>query len=580
MILRIPAVSSRSHRRLAFAVLVTASFSLAQDDRAGVQPDPQSEIRRVEKPVYPFEVWHADYPVPLDLPLPNPAPVYQRSKRQALEKIVANLQGNTRREVWLMATEFFDRAPDDAVEVLTALMDRSLGQPLMIDVVRNAIEAMGRMGRPEFDEPLRRALEHSDASVQQAAFTALSTSGTLETLRWAAGQFLPGMDGRARAAWLRAVRVRLPAEVGKYYRALLETDVAPPVRELLVKEAVQLPPKEAAEVLRPMWDTANGDLKAQIAGVLHGAGDAAGTAWLHAALHSEDLVLVVRALDHLKGREPGPLRDRVLELSTHARPEIRLGVAKVLATIDGEDVTRVFEVCAGAEELIETKSIALRELARRGRPEAIDSLLDSLETATGSRQQLVLRMLGQTGHPRCVDVFRERFLKAPPEEGRAFLVGIALSRAPNAPRALFDLFLQDPRPVSKPDGGGNVLDTRNYVPILLPNLRGTEAQLLAFWPEIPKADYVRRASYLHALTGIAVEREDPALAAPVAALLRTVLFDVTELPQLRIQALNSLTRSWLDLDDVRKLTRLQDGSNQQESASMRATVKDFLFEYF
>lgn len=561
-------------------MLLAASTASAQDAGQEPQPEVQPEIRRLEKPVYPFATWHADYPVPLDVPQPSPAPVYQRSKRQALEKIVANLQGNTRREVWLMATEFFGRAPDDAIEVLTALMDRSLGQPLLIDVVRNAIEAMGRMARPEFDEPLRRALEHPDASVQQAAFTALSTSGSLASLRWAAGQFLPGMDGRARAAWLRAVRLRLPDEVVSYYRALLETDVPPALRDLLVKEAIQLPPAKAAEVLRPLWDLANGELKAVIAGVLHGAGDGAGTAWLHAALQSEDLVLVVRALDHLKGRELGMLRDRVFELSTHARPEIRLGVAKVLAAVEGEDVVRVFEVCAGAEELIETKSIALRELARRGRTEPIDALLDSLETATGTRQQLVLRMLGQTGYARCVDVFRERFLKAPPEEGRGFLVGIALSRAPNAGRALFDLFLQEPRPVSKPDGGGNVLDTRNYVPILLPNLRGNEAQLLTFWPEIPKDDYVRRASYLHALTGIAVEREDPALAAPVAALLRTVLFDAKELPQLRLQALNALTRSWLDLDDVRKLTRLQDGSNQEETASMRALVKDFLFEYF
>jgi hypothetical protein len=100
------------------------------------------------------------------------------------------------------------------------------------------------------------------------------------------------------------------------------------------------------------------------------------------------------------------------------------------------------------------------------------------------------------------------------------------------------------------------------------------------WPELDRKDYQRRALYVQALSGIGVERSSPELAKQVADLLRAVVFDATEIPQLRIQALNALTRPWLDLDDVRRLTRLQESAGRGEGDPMRTLVKDFLFEYF
>jgi hypothetical protein len=85
---------------------------------------------------------------------------------------------------------------------------------------------------------------------------------------------------------------------------------------------------------------------------------------------------------------------------------------------------------------------------------------------------------------------------------------------------------------------------------------------------------------MQTLVGIAVERGSKDLAKRVADMLRDVLFDASEMPQLRIQALNSLTRPWLDLDDVRRLTRVQDAGSRAQADSMRALMKDFLFEYF
>lgn len=566
--------------------LAVLSFALCGFVRAQDAPDLEQQPTlpspppKAIRPHYGFSVWHDDYPVALELPAPNPAPLYVRSRRQALERVVANLQGNGRREVWLMATDFFGRAPDDAVEVLVEFMDRCFSQPGLVDAVRNSIEAMSRMGRAEFDDALRRAMEHPDGGVRQAAFAALATSGSASTVRTSASMFLTGMDGRARIAWLRAARLRLPDEVVSLYRHLMTPETPVALRDLVMQETVQLPPEKGAEVLETIWEFANGEFKSVCAGIMHSGGKTSGTLWLHNELTSDDAQVVVRALQQLKGREFGALREDVLRLSTHVRPEVRLGVAQALEGVDGEDVTRTYEVLSGTEELVETKIVALRELTRRGKPDAVTALIESASTATGTRLQLLLRLLGTSGDPRCIAMFRERFQEAPPQEGRQFLIAMALSRAPGSARALFEIFVGEKRPVSKTDSFGEQLDTVDYIPVILPNLRGQEPELLAMWKEIDKADYTRRALYLQALAGIAVERGDAEVAAPIVALLREILFDPSELPQLRIQALNSLTRSWLDLDDVRRLSRLQEPANKTEDAAVRAIAKDFLFEYF
>jgi hypothetical protein len=40
-------------------------------------------------------------------------------------------------------------------------MDRAFGKQGLADMVKNCVEAMGKMGREEFDSALQRAVEHS-----------------------------------------------------------------------------------------------------------------------------------------------------------------------------------------------------------------------------------------------------------------------------------------------------------------------------------------------------------------------------------------------------------------------------------
>jgi hypothetical protein len=174
---------------------------------AAQQLNPTQPAGGAENP-YRLDPFEPGFPVELEYP-PHSGLEYVRTRRQILERLAANLQGNVRRDTWQLATEFYWRAPEDAVEPLIEAMDRALGNPALGDVVKNCVEAMGRMADESFDQALRRALQHKNEAVRQAAYAALATSGKAETLRELQADFL-FMNGRARGAWLRAVRERLP----------------------------------------------------------------------------------------------------------------------------------------------------------------------------------------------------------------------------------------------------------------------------------------------------------------------------------------------------------------------------------
>lgn len=557
-------------RSLLCLSLFLAGVVVGQDAARAPQPGTAQETANPYR-LTPFQ---ADFPVPLEYP-PRSGAEYDRSRRQILERLANNLQGNVRREAWLSATEFYWRAPEDAAAPLIEVMDRAFGNPALGDgdVVKNCVEAMGRMANEAFDAPLRRALQHKNPVVQQAAFAALATSGKLDTLRELAAAFTT-MDGRSRGAWLKAVRQRLGVEATPLLKAVVDGPYSVSVRDAALKEALQMPAAAAAEILRGRWDDAVGEFKAIIAGVLHAVGDGAGTAWLRDSFGSEDTTRLLHAIRHCAFGEIGVLRDALLATSRHLRPEVRLELARVLTKIPGDDVADVYEVLVAAEESWDTRAIALRELTRRGRDRLIGVLLEELPTATGTRLQMLINQLSASGDPRAVPVLVERFEKAPAGEGRPFLQGLAQNQSAAAAKALFAVFRGPERVVGKNSRGD--LTTRSYLPTLFLNLRGSERVLLEEFLSLPAEQWQLRAAMLPTLSGIAADRTDPELQAACVKPLRQILFDRSELPQMRVLALNQLARRWLSIEDVLKLKN----SRRDEAPGLRLLFSDFLTDMF
>jgi len=561
-------------RLLASAILplLAAIPSELQAQELVRERDPQANPYKLK----PFE---PGFPVVLEYPRMTGLK-YTRTRRQALQRVADNLQGNTSRETWQLATEFFWRAPEDAVEPLVETMDRAMANRGLGDVVRNCVEAMGKARNDAFDPALRRAVQHKSDGVRQAAYVALASSGTLDTLRQLAGDFTI-MTGRGREAWLRGVRLRLPEERVKLLRQMMVANFPTRVRDQILKEAVQLPVAEAAEVLRPRWGTAIEQFKAIIAGVLHANGEGAGTVYLRDAMLSENLDEVTWAVRHCAfGSEPskaiGELREVLLRLSTHLRPEVRLEVAKQLTRIDGDDVADVFEVMTAPDEIWEIRALATRELTRRGRGQLVSVLLEELPTATGTRMKAIINQLSASGDPRAVPVLVERFEKAAEGEGRPFVQALAQNGSDAAAEALFDLFSGPEKLVTRSDD--HPLTTRNYLPTLFLNLRGSEHVIIARFLALPKGEWDLRARMMGTITGFAADRRtDTELVEKCVEPVRKVLFDQSELPQLRVLALNLLTRNWLTIDDAMRLKRLARGNEQ---VGLRGLFSDFLNSTF
>ncbi|HZN40093.1 MAG TPA: hypothetical protein VFD82_14905 [Planctomycetota bacterium] len=567
---------------LTVGLLVVAARGLpaATPTRQGAQAQAREQLpilKPAENP-YKLEPFHADFPVELDYP-PHSGLEYDRTRRQMLERLAANLMGSGRKEAWMLATEFFWRAPEDAVEPLIEAMDRAFGKPGLADVVRNCVEAMGKMGREEFDSALQRAVEHSSDAVRQAAFSALATSGKVSTLSKMIAWF-PQMDGRARQAFLRAVRLRLGAETVPVLKHFMMAEFHSSLRDLVLKETLQLPAAAAAEILDGRWPEAVDEFKAIIAGVKHAAGDGAGTAWLNDALRGEDIHQLSLAIRHCvfcgpnAVGDPGVLREPLLRASTHLRPEVRLEVARVLTRVEGDDIADVYELLVGPDEAWEIRSIALRELTRRGRPKVVTVLLEEAATVTGMRLQRLLSELVASSDDRAVPILVERYHKAPPTERRPFLQALSGNQSKAAAAALFTLFVGPEEVVAQ--GASGIFTTRNYIPTLLLNLRGVEQEVLAAAAKIPAEEWRLRAALLPTLAGIASDRTDKELQEACLKPVRAVLFDRNELPQMRVLALNLLARRWLTIDEVLRLKNMR----LQEKPGMRVLFTDFLNDCF
>lgn len=554
--------------RIASAFVLGLAAGAAAQERA---PEPAAPAAATNP--YHLEPFYPDFPVALTFPTPRGIE-FERTRRQLLQRIVANLQGAGTYESWKTATEFFWNGPDEVVEPLIEAMDSAIGDPSKQDIVRNCLEAMGRMANEAFDAPLRRALESKADKIRQAAFGALGTSGSPATLKslfpvW--GQ----MDGHARQSWLRGARTRLGADAVPMFRDLMMHDFPTAVRDQVLQEALLMRPADAATVLRGRWNDAVGEFKAIIAGVLHGSGDAIGTAWLADVLRGEDLKMLPLAVRHSGFGPLGALRDPLFALSTHPRVEVRLELAKLLRHCDEDGVVGVYEVLSQPDEEWEIKSVALRELHRRGQVAVANALLEEVRTAKGTRLSMVLNMLGASADPRAVPIFVSRFREAPEGQGRQFLQSLAVLGCDEAAQGLLDLFGEEERVVDRSGSVGR-LTTIGYIPLLIMNVRSSQRLVTKAFLALPATDWKRRAALLPTLVGMTVDSTDAEANAEALAAVKAVLFDPKAAPQLRVLALNQLTRRNLTIDDVLKL-RTQ---RFDEAPAMRSLLNDFLVEFF
>lgn len=515
-----------------------------------------------------FEVWHDDFPGAPDLPHLSPRRSglwYDRTRRQALESVVAHLSGTCTKDAWWMAKDFFSRSDEDAVDALVLALDRGLQVPENADHVENIVEAIGRARAPQAAEALLRALEHPREAIRNKVMFALIGSGTPATIRQARGMFR-AVNGRGMEGWVKAALAHLPPEEAAVdFAAILADPQLGLMREVVVQATLELPPAIALRVFEPMIGHEPPDLLAPITGLRHAAGDAGGTSLLADLLRRPEPQTRAAAVQALRVGGAEELLDQVLRLTTDPDPMVRMEVVGLLSGIHSEHVDLALESMA-ADEAVDVRRAALLALAQRGQVRALDELVEVIRTGTGSRMRLAIQDLLAARYGGAVPAIAARMAEAPPGERLEYLRAIALTTAPEAFGPLRDVFLGE---------DAFARENRSFAAYLMTNARGAEDDMLELFRSLPRADYRRRAMLMGTLANVAADRESEEIATPIYALFRAILADREEIPQVRLLALGYLRRD-LRIDDMEAVKRML----ADEEEPMRKALTDFLFEFF
>ncbi len=567
----------RSSPRVGLALALAISFLPGCGD-GRVDPatadSPTSEAAAAQVPAAPdtppygFSPWHADFPGAPARPHLSPRQAgrtYDRTRRQALESVVKNLEGACSREAWLFARDLCGRLTGDDVLVLVEALDQALQSKERNDWAENILASLAVAKAPSAAEAILRALESPSDALRTGAMEALAGCGTPETVL-AAGNLLDRVGPRGLKAWAEAARRFLaPADIVAGYRRILvearRLNVQSPVADL----ALLLPVEQALAVFEPFGDDVPIAVRSRLIALHQAAGDVDSRIALRDMLLDRDPQVRRQAVAVLPLAHAEELLAEILPLSADPDPMVRFGVVAALARIRNDDVDLALDSLA-TDAAVEVRRAALAELVKRQRRGVLDDLALTVRSGTGAAMSLAMQDLVAARDPGSIPAFVSRMTLSPAGERASFLRAIALTTAAEGFSPLWTAFLSDDQANA---------EHRELISILLANCRGAEAALLESFRALEKTDHRRRALAMNTLANVALDRGVVEIAAPIFAELRRITADPGEIPQLRLLALE-LTRRDLTLDDQARVR----GMLRNANPGMRDALADFLFEFF
>ncbi|MCC6782933.1 MAG: HEAT repeat domain-containing protein [Planctomycetes bacterium] len=538
---------------------------------SGGTPTPEGAASDAPKPVAPpitLTPWHADFPGAPTRPHLSPREpgrTYDRTRRQALEAVVRKAAGAGTKESWRFARDFCGRLAGEDASVMVEALDRALQTKEESDWAENLLGSLATAKVPAAADAILRALESPRDALRDAAMEALVGCGTLESVR-VAGGMIDRVGTRGIKAWADAARRFLPPEeIIAGYRRILADARAANVHSPVADAALLLPIDQALAVFEAFGDDVPILVRTRLVALHQATGDTAAELALREMLRSKDPAVRREAVAVLPLARLDDLLHELLQLSTDPDPMVRLGLVAVLGKQSGEDVDLTLDSLA-VDSSAEVRRAALAQLVLRQRRGVLDDLVQTVRTGTGAGMSLAIQDLVAARDPGVIPPLVERLNSAPDAEKDSFLRAIALTTAAQAFAPLRDVFLAV---------GTSDAKRLGLIATLIPNCRGAEGEMLEFFRALPKADYVRRALLMNALANVALDRGAVEVAAPIFAELRRVFADTSELPQIRLFALEVLRRD-LTLDDQVRLRAML----RTEAPGMREVLQDFLFEFF
>ncbi len=521
---------------------------------------------------YDCAVWHDDFPHKPHFPPPAALGAwYDRNRQQALEKVIANVQGNCSKLAWRFTREFFLRHREESRALLIEAMDAALSRHDHSEHAQNLVQVMGRAKDSYFADALGRAFFGGQAGLRSEALKGMLGSGSAKVLRRVRENFFT-LDKLEQIAWVKAAAVHYPdnALVDLCDQMLMQTQFQG-LQEVIIDSCMAMEPKRASKALEKSWPRMSGDLKLHIAGIFHAAGDDRGTLQIRHALQTGNLVTKVVAANAAKKGKVEPLLDELLGLTVENDLALNLVVIESIGKADDsrvEDTLLAFTDESYGEKVNHS---ALHALAQRGYHQELDRLVKVLATATGSTQDNALRALVSSGYEKAVPTIMARLDNAIPRRRVFYLKYVSQMNNSQAAQAMWNIFLQPEAPLVAGDRHTNV----TFMSVYLANMNACAAELLELGRSLPKSDYRRRATWLHVMANMAGPDPTAPGMADVYDELRKIALDSQEIPQLRMLSIDYLKKD-IRLDDVMQLKRLM----RKEKSCVRAYINDFLTEFF
>ena len=544
-------------------------------------PDPEISAEDAASLADPtsFDVWHEDFPQEVYQSPSNSGGWYERSRSQAMRLLVEKLRGNCTRRGWLMAKEYFDRAPQEILPIMIEAMDSAMQAPELADIVENTVEAMGRLGRfrsEEIAQALVRALQHQRQAVREKAVRSLVTAGSASSVRQAQ-VLVESMSGRGQGDWVRSVRTNLPeAEAIDIYSAMLSQSFGPQRRfrqitSVVLAETLKMSHAAGAQIVGPLWEVVPGESRFDAALILHVAGDRRGTRFFAEIIKHGDERGKALAVGAVMQGDASTMTDEILKLSIDEAASVRQAAAAAIAELSGENATHVLQTLA-MDPATEVRQLALSSLVKRGDRPLLDRLIEIVKTGTGSKHRQAVGDLASASDKAALAAFYGRYKKSPADESRIYIQALGRSRLPEAMGPLREIFMG---PERKIDDRGT-LTTISYPGLLLPNLDGVGPAVLELFEELESGDYRRRGTLLHTLVNLVAVSDDVEFRRRTYDLFRRITLDLEEIPQMRLLAVDYLRRD-VSLADMMAFQRQQ---RKETSEAMRKALAAYLFEYF
>jgi len=219
------------------------------------------------------------------------------------------------------------------------------------------------------------------------------------------------------------------------------------------------------------------------------------------------------------------------------------------------------------------RQAALQALVHRGVNSEFEGLMETLRTSPRNNKfRDAVADVVAAKYGEAVPVLLQRSKQGKVKEQLFYIRMIGSIGTQESFAAFKEIFL---RPEYRFTGWRENHSNVTFLGVHFSNLGWASDEIISLLGELPRADYRRRAALVHALANVAGIDPVQESSQRIYDVFREIVFDVKEVPQMRILALDYLRRDVCTADAMKLKARLP-----KAPKGLRGYFSDYLLEFF